>query len=142
MQIAIDTGAVKNRRSLRFNNIDDLMAEVDRLVESERAGKLVRLGNWTLGQNLGHLATWTEFSFTGAPLRPPFLIKLILRTRKKKFLSGAMPAGVKIPRVPGGTLGTDPMPSDDAAARYRAALRRLASEPPQLPNVIFGRLTP
>src|SRR5689334_19359463 len=112
MDVAIDTKIVKNRRSLRFNNIDELLAEMDRLVEADRTGQLVRLGNWSLGQNLGHLATWVEFSFTGTPLQPPLIVKLIVRMRKKKFLAGAMPAGVKIPKVPGGTLGTEPMPTD------------------------------
>jgi hypothetical protein len=54
----VDTAKVANRRSLRFESIDHVLAEVDRLAESRRAGRLKRLGNWTLGQALGHLATW------------------------------------------------------------------------------------
>src|SRR5438093_1585779 len=82
----VDTGKVTGRRMLRFESIDQVMAEVDRLVEAERTGRLERLGNWTLGQTLGHLATWTEYAYTGAPLKVPFFIKWILRFRKRKFL--------------------------------------------------------
>src|SRR5438105_1697591 len=70
----VNTGKVAGRRPLRFESIDQVMAEVDRLVEAERAGRLGRLGNWTLGQTLGHLATWTEYAYTGAPLKAPFFI--------------------------------------------------------------------
>jgi hypothetical protein len=49
----VDTAKVSGRRLLRFESIDEMMAEVDRLVEAERAGRLKRLGNWTLGQTLG-----------------------------------------------------------------------------------------
>ena len=58
----VDTGKVPGRRPLRFESIDQVLAEVDRLVEAERAGQLKRLGNWTLGQVLGHLAVWAEYS--------------------------------------------------------------------------------
>ena len=82
----VDTGKVAGRRMLRFESPGQIMAEVDRLVEAERAGRLRRLGNWTLGQTLGHLAAWAEYSYTGAPLKAPFFIRWILRLRKRKFL--------------------------------------------------------
>jgi hypothetical protein len=98
----VDTGKVAERRVLQFESIDEMLAEVDRLVAAERAGKLKRLGNWTLGQALGHLACWGECAYTGSPLKVPFFIKWILRMRKQKFLYGPMLAGVKIPGVKGG----------------------------------------
>jgi hypothetical protein len=137
----IDTGKVSGRRELHFNTIDDALSEVDRLLTADRAARLTRLGNWTLGQTLGHLATWVNFSYDGNPLKPPLIIRLILRMRKKKFLRGSMPVGVRIPGVENGTLGIDLLSTDDGAARYRAAMQRLAREAPTLPNVIFGPLT-
>src|SRR5437763_3211201 len=95
----VDTAKVAGRRTLRFDSIDQAMAEVDRLAEAERAGRLRRLGNWTLGQTLGHLATWTEYAFTGTPLKPPFFIRWIIRLRKRSFLHGPMRTGVRIPGV-------------------------------------------
>ena len=137
----VDTGTVTNRRILRFDSLDQVLEEVDRLAAAERAGRLKRLGNWTLGQVLGHLATWAEFAYTGVPLKPPFFIRWILRLRKQKFLYKPMPAGVRIPRVAGGTLATDPVPLDEALGRYRRVLERLKSEPPTAPSPIFGPLT-
>lgn len=137
----VDTGKVPGRRTLRFESIDQAMAEVDRLVEADRAGRLRRLGNWTLGQTLGHLATWTEYGYTGSPLKVPFVIKWILRLRKRKFLYGPMRPGVKIPGVEGGTLATEPVPLDEALGRFRRVTQRLKTEAPTAPNPVFGRLT-
>ena len=137
----IDTGRVANRRALKFGAIDEALAEAERLAAAERAGTLKCLGNWSLGQALGHQACWAEYSYTGAPLKVPLPVKLVLRLRKNKFLRNPMPAGVRIPKVPGGTLATDPMALEAGLARFRAAFGRLRNEPPAMPNVIFGPLT-
>src|SRR5437588_6495629 len=137
----VDTGKVAGRRVLHFDSLDQMLAEVDRLVDAERKGRLRRLGNWALGQTLGHLATWIEYSYTGCPLKPPFFIRWILRLQKKKFLRGPMRAGVRIPRVEGGTLGIDPMPLDEALPRFRRAAERLKTEPPTKPSPAIGMLT-
>lgn len=125
---------------LRFDSIGQVMAEVDRLVDAERGGRLRRLGNWTLGQTFGHLAAWVEYSYTGSPLKVPFFIKWILRLRKRKFLYGPMRTGVKIPGVEGGTLATESLPLDEALDRMRRVMERLESEAPTAPNPIFGLL--
>ena len=137
----VDTAKVAGRRMLRFESIDQMMAEVDRVVEAERAGRLKRLGNWTVGQTLGHLAAWAEYGYTGMPLKPPFFIRWILRLRKRKFLYEPMRAGVKIPGVAGGTLATDPMPLDEALPRLQRVMERVKVEPPTAPSKIFGLLT-
>jgi hypothetical protein len=137
----VDTGKVTGRRELRFESLEQMLADVDRLVEAERAGRLRRLGNWTLGQTLGHLAAWMEYSYTPAPLKVPFPIRWILRLRKQKFLYGPMRAGVRIPRVEGGTLATDPVPLDEALRRLRAVTERLRTEAPTVPSIVFGWLT-
>jgi hypothetical protein len=139
--MSVDTGKVADRRTLKFENLGQVLTEVDRLAEAQRRGRLRQLGNWTLGQALGHMAVWAEYSYTGAPMKVPFVIRAILRTRKKKFLYSPMRAGVKIPRIEGGTLGTETMETDVAAARLRTALERLEREAPTMPNIIFGKLT-
>jgi hypothetical protein len=100
------------------------MAEVERLAEAERAGRLRRLGNWTLGQTLAHLAAWAEYGYTGAPLQVPFFLRWVLRLRKRTFLYGPMRAGVKIPGVEGGTLATDRVPLDEGLGRFRRVIGR------------------
>jgi uncharacterized protein DUF1569 len=137
----VDTGKVNGRRHLKFESIDQVLAEVDRLAEAERAGRLGHVGNWTLGQSLGHLACWAEYSYTGIPLNTPFFIKWILRSRKQKFIHEPMRAGVKIPGVSGGTLATEVVPLDEALGRVHRALARLKSEAPTLVHAIFGPLS-
>lgn len=137
----VDTGKVVGRRILHFDSIDQVLEEVDRLAAAERTGRLKRVGNWTLGQALGHLATWAEFAYTGVPLKPPFFIRWILRFQKRKFLVGPMPAGVKIPNVEGGTLGTEPLSLDEGLRRFKNVLQRLKVEEPTLPSPIFGKMT-
>lgn len=139
--MAVDTGRVTERRRLRFETIAALRAELERVENAERAGTLRRSGNWTPGQVCGHLATWTAFAFSRNPLRPPWFVRLILRLRKHRYLNEGLPAGVRIPRVEGGTLGTEDVPFPDAITALRAALDRLEREAPTLPNVVFGPLT-
>jgi hypothetical protein len=138
---ALDTGKVAGRRVLRFDSIDQVLPEVNRLAEAERSGRLRQLGNWTLGQTLGHLACWAEYSYNGNPLKPPFFIRWILRLRKQAFLYGTMPAGRRIPGVQGGTLATEPMSLDEALPRTQRVFTRLQSEPPTAPHPLFGKLT-
>ena len=137
----VDTAKVAGRRVLHFASIDQLTADVDRLAEAERAGRLRRLGNWTLGQALAHLAAWAEYGYTGFPLKVPFFIRWILRLRKRRFVQGPLPAGVRIPRVEGGTLATDVVPPDEALERFRRVMARLKAEPPTVPSPAFGPLT-
>ena len=131
------------RRTLRFETIDDALAEADRLVAAEREGRLTRAGNWSLGQTLGHLATWAEFAFNGYPpsIRPPAPIRWVLRLLKNRVLTKGMTPGVKLGRLPGGTLGLDDLPPDDALHRFRAALQRLKASAPTSDNPVFGPLT-
>jgi hypothetical protein len=137
----VDTGKVTARRKLKFDSIGQALAEVDRLVEAERAGRLSHVGNWSLGQALGHLSAWAEYVYAGYPLKTPFFIRWLLRSRKHKFIHEPMHAGVKIPGVPGGTMATEAMPLDEAERRTHRALERLESEAPTRPHPIFGPLT-
>lgn len=130
-------------RHLRFTSLDDALAEAERLAAAARAGRLKHAGNWSLGQALGHLATWTNFAFDGYPpsIRPPLPIRLILRVMRNRILKKCMMAGVKMRGIPGGTLGVEPLSTDEGLARFRAAVARLSSTAPQIDNPIFGRLT-
>lgn len=124
----IDTSKAKDRRSLRFNTIDALLQEVDRLAAADKAGKLRRSGNWTLGQACGHLAAWIDYGYEGYPMAPPpWPIRVILRLRVKKYLRDGMPFGVRIPKVENGTFATEPLSTEDGTERLRRALKRLQS---------------
>ena len=136
----VDTRKVAGRRTLRFGSVEQIMADVDRLVEAERAGRLRQVGNWTLGQALGHLATWAEYSYDGAPVKAPFFIRWAVWLRKRSFLYGPMRAGIMIPGIEGGTLASEPMPLDEALGRMRRAMERLKHEAPTAESPILGLL--
>ena len=135
--------ATTQRRKLRFDTIDDALADAQRLVDAERAGRLTSCGNWTLGQAIGHLATWANFAFDGYPdsVRAPLPVRMILRLMRSRILNHGMMPGVKVGRVPGGTLGLDVLPPDEAMSRYRTAMERLRATAPTIVNPVFGRLT-
>ena len=131
------------RRHLRFDAIDDAVAEAERLVAAERAGQIERVGNWTLGQSLGHLATWASFAFDGYPdsVRAPWFVRAILRVMRKRILTQGMMSGVRIRGVEGGTLGLETLDAEEALCRYRAAMLRLRDDVPSIVNPVFGKLT-
>ena len=131
------------RRQLRFETIDDALTDAGRLAAAEREGRLQRLGNWTLGQALGHLASWANFALDGYPdsIRPPLPVRMILRLMKNRVLTKGMMPGTRIGRLPGGTVGLEVLSTEDGLARFRAAMDRLRREPPTIVNPVFGPLT-
>jgi hypothetical protein len=131
------------RRTLRFEQVDEAIREAERLAEAEREGRLTRAGNWTLGTTLGHLATWANFAHDGYPpeVRAPLPVRLIARAMRGRILRDGMMPGMKIGRLPGGTLGLDELSTGEGLNRFRTALRRLASTAPTAENPVFGRLT-
>src|SRR5215831_1544935 len=120
----VDTGKVIDRRKVRFFTPEEMEADVAVLVNAERAGRLKHLGNWSLGQVLNHLGSWVAFAFDGNPLKPPFFVRWIVALRKSTYLNGPMPAGVRIPRVEGGTLATAPASLDEGLAKFSGAWER------------------
>jgi hypothetical protein len=139
----VNTGKVQGRRTLAFKSLDEALADAQRLVASKDSEKLTHLGNWSLGQALGHLAYWINLPFDGYPqeLSPPWFIKLVVKMMKQKYLSGQMPAGVRIPRFKEGTLGTADMPPREGLDRYRKAVERLKAAAPSCDNPLFGPMT-
>jgi hypothetical protein len=139
----IPTAKVKNRRKLRFGSFDDVLRDAERLAEAQRAGSLRVLGNWSLGQAIGHLAYWARMPHEGYPPLPPrpWLWRIVAPLLKPIFLNKGLPAGARIQGVPEGTFGTQPMATDQALAEYRPALTRLQAEAPTLENPFFGRMS-
>ena len=75
-------------------------------------------------------------------MKVPWFVRLMMRPMKRSAaLYKPMPPGRNIPRVPGGTLATDPLPIDEGVARIKQACARLKAGPPGLPHLLFGKLT-
>lgn len=130
-------------RELHFSGLDDVLAEMDRIAEAERQGRVKRLGNWTVGQVFGHLATWIDYSYDGFPpkLNPPWIIRFILKFQKNKFMKGPMPRGVKIPGIENGTFATEVVSLEDGVEHLRRSIERLKREKPTQKSVLFGEMT-
>lgn len=137
----VDTKAVKCRRALKFLTLGDARRDVQSLIAAENAGMLKRLGNWELGQTLHHLATWVHFAFDGYPVRPPYLFCLLLKPFKKKFLRGPLPAGIRIPKIPGGTFGIEPVSTQQGLDELNKAFDRLEHTMPTQDHPIVGPMT-
>ena len=73
----VNTKTVEGRRKLRFNSIDEIIADLDFL----EGKKLKALGNWSVGQILGHLAIGASAGIDGMKMHVP----LILRVMAKLF---------------------------------------------------------
>jgi hypothetical protein len=130
-------------RKLRFSSIEDCVEEVRRIADADTAGRLEATGSWTAGQVMAHVAAWIEYGYEGFPIgRPPFFVRWILRRQLKGIFANGMSPGVRIPRVPGGTTGMEPMETQEAAKRLLAALARLGSpEDAPFHSPAFGPLS-
>jgi hypothetical protein len=139
-QKTIDTGNVQGRRDLHFISLDEMLTDAEGLAAAESGGKLRQVGNWSLGQACGHLATWTNFAYDGYPMKVPFFIKVMIRPMKNRFIKGPMPAGRSLPNVSGGTFGIESLPTATGLANLKAATARLKAAAPKDPNPIFGEM--
>lgn len=132
------------RRKLRFETLDAMLAEARRVADAERAGRLRRTGNWTAGQVFGHLAGWATGCFDGFPpdvRPPPWILKKIFCLMKGQFLNKGLPVGIRIRGVEGGTKFTEPLSLDEGLARLERAAARLKSEAIRVPSPVFGDMS-
>jgi hypothetical protein len=138
----IDTSKAIGRRTLRFTTPQQAVAEIQLLIAAERAGTLTKLGNWSLGTTLNHLAEFIDYGYNGFPpdLNPPWAIKFILKFAKGIILKRPLPAGYRIPGQADGTKATQPVDLDTGAARCLNSWNRLATTAPTLTHPIFGPL--
>src|SRR5438876_746325 len=94
--MSVDTAKVQGRRTLQFNSLDDILAEVERLNQ----GKVRAIGNWSPGQILKHLSLPMVWCLDGAPMRAPWYIRLFGWFVKNRFLRNPMPPGFALPTEP------------------------------------------
>src|SRR5580658_10196199 len=90
----VNTAKVIGRRQLKFNTLDDILADVERLAQ----GNVRALGNWSPGQNLEHLAIVINGSLDGIDVRASIFMRLVARMFRKRMLKMRMPAGFQLPR--------------------------------------------
>ncbi len=139
--MAVNTAKSKEYRELRFETIDQLLAEIDHILKAHHAGKLHQFGNWSPGQIMSHLAAWIEYGYVGYPVAtPPWIMRLLLRMMAKRYITKGMPRGIRIPGIKDGTVGQEDAPIEEAAERLRKALAKLRNgEKCTFDSPAFGR---
>jgi hypothetical protein len=138
----MDTQPSQQRRTLHFASIDDITRDAEKLAIAERKGHLRQVGNWTLGQACGHLAAWINYGFDGTPAKVPWFLRMIARPARKRYIYKPMNPGGRLPKISGGTLAMDILPTDEGLSRLRLACNRLKADVPKIPNPVFGKLKP
>jgi hypothetical protein len=139
MATAIDTTKVTERRSLHFDSLDEIVADLGRLASS---GEVRALGNWSAGQLLKHLATALNKSIDGYGNPLPGFVRVVFRTFfKNKFLTAPMSAGFKLPKKALAELVPAPVSFEDGLQSLRQAIHRLQTETHRAPNPVLGPLS-
>jgi hypothetical protein len=117
----LETRHLAGRRLVRLQTIDDLAAEVERIMAATAAGKVKPLGNWSPAQILWHIGRLIELSFDGFPFRyrrGPVCITRALRLFAWRWLIAlAFRPGFKNP-PDAAVLEPEPSLTLDLAAAY------------------------
>lgn len=137
--MTVDTAKVTGRRELRFEWIDDILEEAERIAA---APHVKTLGNWSAGQTLKHLAVGIHMSIDGFPQRLPWYARFLGRLARGWVLKRGMSPGIRLPAP----LERSLVPGDDVSVEsglsaLREALRRMRDESHREPHPFFGRLS-
>jgi hypothetical protein len=139
MTTAIDTTKVTGRRTLRFNSLEDILADVEQLI---KAREIRTRGNWSAGQVVQHLAITTNKSIDGFNFRVPWPIRLVLPLLlKRRFLTQTMSAGFNLSGKAEAEMVSPPIGLEEAARNFREAVARLQTESKREPHPAIGKLT-
>lgn len=135
----IDTVQVTGRRTLRFETIDQIEADLETLA---RAPSIRALGNWSPGQIFQHIALAMNIAVEGAPPMMPGVVIVVLSWFfKRKFLTSPMKAGFKLPRKAQALLPPNPTETAEGLRVLRETIARFKSTTGYHPSPFLGRLT-
>ena len=133
------------RRTLAFESLDDISADLDRLEAAHRAGTLRHTGNWSAGQIFQHCAIFMRCAIDGFPPgKAPALLRWVVTLFfKRKAVSGkAPPAGIKLNTQMSYVVPQPDVSFDEGLSEIRAQLARIkAGERFTKPSPLFGEMT-
>jgi hypothetical protein len=136
--MSVDTRKVAGRRTLHFANLDEVLADVERLAQT----KARTLGNWSAGQVLKHLALTMNSSIDGFAFRAPWMFRVLGFLGMKHFvLRRKMPPGFRLPEAGEKALVPPPCTFEEGVAAIRQAIQRQRTEEKRSPNPVLGPLT-
>ncbi|MCA9198826.1 MAG: DUF1569 domain-containing protein [Planctomycetales bacterium] len=132
--MAVNTKAVKGRRSVRYESYGELLADAQQLA----ASNVKTLGNWSLGQILKHVADSIDTSVDGAGFSLPAPVRWLMTIlMKNKFLYRELPPGFNSSKqfIPGETS------VEEGIRALRQAIDRQSSEAHRARHPAFGKIS-
>ena len=126
-------------RSLHFNQLEEAVAEVDRLA----GGQVETTGNYTFGQILEHLARTFDIvsGHTKLPFKPNFITRVFARLMLSKILNGPPQPGFKLPSQAQGVFWPESdVPIDQALTHFHEAFARYQAASPLPKHLFFGKM--
>lgn len=135
--MTVNTKQVQGRRTVRYESLDELLADAQRLASTE----VTTLGNWSQGQIYEHLARSLNSSIDGAGFAFPSPLRWIMSTfMKRRFLTQSIPPGFK-PPAKGQKFIPDATSLEAGLASLEAAIERQKNESARALHPGFGRFT-
>lgn len=136
--MAVDTKRVVGRRKLRFNSLDEIVAEAERLATSDCQA----LGNWSLGQCFTHLARGMDLAIDYDPtIRANLLIRLVAPLFKNSLLNKGMTPGFRLPKRAAAKLIPAPVETQAGLDALRRAVERQRRETRRVDSPFLGKMT-
>lgn len=136
--MTVDTKRVKNRRVLRFQSLEDIYRDAEKLA----AGPHRQLGNWSLGRVCKHLAMTMDLSIDGGAKPAPWFVRIVARPARKYFLTKGFSPGFQLrPVWAKHLLPPDEVSTEEGLAALRAGIDRLESTEHREPHIAVGKLT-
>jgi hypothetical protein len=127
------------RRKLRFRQLDDILAEAERL----NRGPYQIGGSWSLGQSLKHLGLAMMLCVgEGNPFKVPLLVKVVGRTVYRPImLHWYFPSGFKLPKRAAAVLvPQEPVSYEEGLETMRMGMERMAEDPNRVAHPVIGPL--
>lgn len=133
---------IRNRRHLRFHDLDDVLHEARRIANARH----VRcLGNWTPGQIFEHLAKSFQSSIRPSTALLPLWMRVIARMLKPFVLRIGLPSGFQIEKTTAIAasefLPDDDIPTQTGLVRLEKVVALLRRTEMTARHNLFGRMT-
>jgi len=135
--MGVNAKSVQGRRDLRFNSLDDIIADAERLTTSPNTRML---GNWPLGHLFAHLSFAINSSIDGFPTKAPWFLRLVGPLVKPRLLK-KMSAGFNLPRTMQASFFPDAPSASEGLQQLQTAVGRTRTERMDATHPILGKLS-
>ncbi len=134
----VDVNKATARRVVRYDTLQDLLADAERLA----SGPVRTAGNRSFAEILRHLSVVMHGSIDswGEPIYAPFGMRVLGRLFRKAILARGLPSGVRLRPEDEARVWPSPGGVVEELDGLRAAIRRLGEETKRGSHPVFGKL--